>query len=111
MRSIPAFAMMLALAAPLATAAGQSPEPMLGHGIGLSERPLGLRGPAAPSATFGSTGSLRPFGARLEYGGVRGGGHGIRLSTMADNAFGSSGGETARSPGQAAGAARTTLAP
>lgn len=103
MRSIPAFAMMLALAAPLATAAGQAPEPMLGHGIGLPERTVGVRGSAVWSAESPSPGSLRPFGMRLEYGGMRGGGNGIRVSTMADNAFGLPGDQSPPGPVEATG--------
>ena len=92
----------LVLAMPSATAAGQSPEPMLGHGIGLPERSLGAHGSGAPFADFRMPGSLRPFGMRLEYGGIRGGGNGIRISTMADSAFGLPGDDLARAPGKTA---------
>lgn len=96
MRSIPAFAMMLALAAPLAATPAQPPEPMLGRGIGLSEAI-----PGGPAIGVRPAGTLRPFGMRLDYGGARGGGNGLRVSTLADSAFGLPGAEPIRRVGQA----------
>lgn len=103
MRPILAFAMILALAVPLGAASAQPPEPMLGRGIDLAGQavgvpPAGTRSPFAP----------RPrFGVDLEYGGTRGGGNGIRVSSVADNAFGVARDESPRRVGQAPASAAT----
>jgi hypothetical protein len=99
MRPMIVLAVMFALAAPLAACA-QSAEPMLGRGLDLPERLAGVSSAGARSA-----GVLRPSGVRLEYGGARGGGSGIRVSRVADNAFGPPGGDPVRSPGRTADAA------
>lgn len=81
MRPLSAFAMFLALAAPFVPTPAQTPEPMLGHGIELpvGATPAGMR----PVAT------LRPSSrVRFDRGGMRGGGSGIRVTTVADGAFG-----------------------
>ena len=101
MQALPAFAVMLALATPLAVA-GQPPEPILGHGIGMPDRIAGVPAVGAPFADFLAPGASRTFGMRLEYGGARGSGNGIRVSTVVDNAFGLPGDELPRGIGQAA---------
>ncbi len=99
MHPIPAFAMILALAAPLAAASAQPPEPMLGRGIDLA-----IRDASAPAGARPAT-AQPPFGVRLDYGGARG--TGIRVSTMADNAFGATRDESTRRVGQAPATAAT----
>lgn len=97
MRSIHALAIVLALVAPLATAAGPSAEPVLGRGLGLPEPAADARELTRPSPGSATAGATRSFG--IGYGRLRGAGSGIRISTMADSAFGPSGARPAPAAG------------
>lgn len=84
MRSIHALAIVVALAAPFATAAGPAGESAPGCGVGLPDRHDESRASLEPAPARAS----RLQGNGLGLGRLRGGGNGIRLSTVADNAFG-----------------------
>ena len=96
MRPTKAFAMILAFMVPLAAASAQPPEPMLGRGIDPANGTEGAR-----LADAWSNAAQARFGVRLDYSGVRVGGSGIRLSTVADNAFGSMREDSSRRVGHA----------
>ena len=88
MRSIHALAIVLAFVAPLAAAAGPSAEPVRGRGIDLPERTAELRELVRPSLGPVRAEGVRRYGTGIGYGGLRGAGSGIRISTMAESAFG-----------------------
>jgi hypothetical protein len=85
MRPIHALAIVLAFAASSVAAAGPSAEPAHGRGAGPSEWIVDARGGSPASAELVPSGTRRALG--IGYGSLRGG-NGIRISNVADSAFG-----------------------